>query len=74
MIKRDEFYKFDIRTLNKKLEKGEITKEEYDEFLKSLAEADGYQEIDENRILCDAGIKNAEEEMEEEGSVSEEEE
>lgn len=37
----EEFVEFDLRTLDTKIARGEITQEQYDQFLKSLPDEEG---------------------------------
>lgn len=47
---------FDIRTIEKKLENNEITKEEYNKYLAVITESEDFQVIDEEKILDLCGI------------------
>ncbi|HDT11119.1 MAG TPA: hypothetical protein ENN58_00105 [bacterium] len=55
----EKIEKFDIRTLESKMRKGEITRKEYEDFLVSLKECDenDFVEIEEDMLLKNAGIK-----------------
>lgn len=66
--------KFDIRTLESKMRKGEITREEYEKFLISLKDCDenDFIEIEEEELLRNAGIKPVvDKKSEERGQVDE---
>jgi hypothetical protein len=56
MIK-DETYKFDKRTLDRKLKSNEFSEAEYKSYLESLPEITEYDEIDEKQIATKLGIK-----------------
>ncbi|MGI6395402.1 MAG: hypothetical protein ACOX2F_11860 [bacterium] len=49
--------KFDLRTLERKFNSGEITEKEYNKFLELLNDSDEYVELDEEQLIKDAGIK-----------------
>ncbi len=44
------FAEIDIRILERKLRKGEVTREQFEEMLASLPESTEYTEIDEGKI------------------------
>lgn len=56
----DDFLKFDVRVIEKKMKNGEITEKEYKKYLDSLEENKDFAEIDEELLLNDAGFKKKE--------------
>lgn len=49
--KKDMFSQFDMRTIERKIKKGEVSQKEYDAWLKSLSDAKDFSEINENDIV-----------------------
>lgn len=55
-----DFSKFDVRVLERKMKRGEITEKEYKKHLESLEENKEFVEMDEDAVLKDAGFKKKE--------------
>jgi hypothetical protein len=56
-LQMKDIQKFDKRLIDRKFRSGEITQEEYKNFLDSLEECKDFAEIEENELLKMAGIK-----------------
>jgi len=52
--KQDDFSQFDIRVIERKIKKGEISQKEYDKWLQSLSESSDYEEIDEESLYLES--------------------
>ncbi len=52
------FAEMDIRILERKLRKGEVTREQFEEMLASLPESGDYSEIDETKLVTHARVKD----------------
>ena len=59
---KDDFSRFDVRVLERKIEKGEISQEAYDKWLAELPESAEYSEIDEDHITPDSSVDDETEE------------
>lgn len=70
--KQDDFSQFDIRVIERKIKKGEISQKAYDKWLQSLPESSDYEEIDEESISLES--EEAESDTEEAESDTEEDE
>ena len=51
------FDKIDIRTIERKMKKGEVTEEEYKEYLNSIEECTDYDTVNEETVMKNANVK-----------------
>lgn len=58
--KKENIISFDLRTIERRLKKGDITKEQYETYKKSIDESPDYNEIDEEILKVEAGLSEKE--------------
>ncbi len=56
----EKYQKYDRRILERKLESGKISKDEYEKFMNSIQESTDYEEINEEELKKIAGITEEE--------------
>lgn len=56
MIKKEAETLFDIRSLKRRKERGEITEEDYNKYLETVEESTEFQVINEKELMKEIGI------------------
>ncbi len=61
MKKKEDIFMYDTRTIGKRIERQELTKEDYEKHLDSLSECTEYEVLDESMLMGDSARKAAKE-------------